>query len=90
MALSPFRAQSERRIVTTVPGRVLINAVGALSAFDRRHISMPITPTALLRFWDMACSFVFGADIQAMLGFKARWLSPDYSSVGPSRPSGSP
>src|SRR6516165_3276110 len=27
-------------------------------------ISMPITATALLRFWDMACSFVFEAPCQ--------------------------
>src|SRR5215813_11019665 len=27
-------------------------------------ISMPITATALLRFWDMACSFVFAAPCQ--------------------------
>src|SRR6476659_10150451 len=43
-------------------------------------ISMPITATALLRFWDIACSFVFGAPCQIR-----RWRAgarPDHPISG--------
>src|SRR5260370_17302136 len=44
-------------------------------------ISMPITAILLSSFWDMACSFVFGAPLPALLagGAEAR---PDHPILG--------
>ena len=37
-------------------------------ADDLERISMPITATLLLSVWDMACSFVFGAQFGSLAG----------------------
>src|ERR1700736_63559 len=44
-------------------------------------ISMPITATLLSRFWDMTCSFVFGAPLPVWLADRAG-ARPDHPILG--------
>src|SRR5207245_7752315 len=46
-------------------------------------ISMPITATLLSRFWDMTCSFVFGAPLPVWRADRAG-ARPDHPIRGPS------